>query len=101
MLMPTSYLDAGGPVRFRLVILGHSGTGKTAILRRFFFDKFEESRQRTETEETIHSKLFEVNGILIQADVVDTIGSELIISAPASRRFTIMYAQVFILVYSI
>lgn len=95
-LLTTGVCDTMVPLRLRLVILGSGAVGKTAILRRFFNDEFVEKYR--ETVEDLHSRTYDVNGIVIQADVVDTAGH---LSFPSMRRISISHAQAFLLVYSI
>lgn len=84
------------PMRFRVVIMGQGKVGKTAILRRFLTNEFVEKYK--ETVDDLQTKTYDVNGLLIKADILDTAGN---LSFPAMRRLNISTGQAFILVYCV
>jgi len=84
------------PVHYRVVLMGAGRVGKTALLHRFLFDTFTEKYR--ETVEDLHSKTFDVNGVLVRADMLDTAGE---LSFPAMRRLNISSANAFVLVYKL
>ncbi|XP_042197038.1 dexamethasone-induced Ras-related protein 1 [Callorhinchus milii] len=81
---------------YRMVILGSSKVGKTAIVSRFLNGKFEE--QYTPTIEDFHRKFYSIRGDVYQLDILDTSGNH---PFPAMRRLSILTGDVFILVFSL
>lgn len=82
--------------RSRLVILGSSKVGKTAIVSRFLTGRFEDAY--TPTVEDFHRKFYAIRGELYQLDILDTSGHH---PFPATRRLSILTGDVFILVFSL
>ncbi|KAJ8264127.1 hypothetical protein GJAV_G00145490 [Gymnothorax javanicus] len=80
----------------RLVFLGAAGVGKTALIRRFLQDTFETKHRRTVEE--LHSKEYEIGGIKVTIEIMDTSGSY---SFPAMRKLSIQNSDAFALVYAI
>ncbi|KAG7256691.1 hypothetical protein CRUP_011290 [Coryphaenoides rupestris] len=81
----------------RLVILGSTKVGKSAIISRFLNDeRFED--QYTPTIEDFHRKFYSIRGQLYQLDILDTSGNH---PFPAMRRLSILTGDVFILVFSL
>ncbi|KAH9390420.1 hypothetical protein TYRP_023072 [Tyrophagus putrescentiae] len=81
----------------RLVTLGATNTGKSAILKRFLFNTFCEKHRPT--VEDLFTKDFSFGGTLVlKVDFLDTEGS---MQFPAMRRLSIANANAFLLVYSI
>ncbi|XP_005870279.1 PREDICTED: dexamethasone-induced Ras-related protein 1, partial [Myotis brandtii] len=80
----------------RLVILGSSKVGKTAIVSRFLTGRFEDAY--TPTVEDFHRKFYAIRGELYQLDILDTSGHH---PFPATRRLSILTGDVFILVFSL
>ena len=80
----------------RLVFLGAAGVGKTALIRRFLQDSFEPKHRRTVEE--LHSKEYEISGIKVTIEIMDTSGSY---SFPAMRKLSIQNSDAFALVYAI
>lgn len=80
----------------RLVFLGAAGVGKTSLIRRFLLDTFETKYKRTVEE--LHSKEYEVSGMTITIEIMDTSGSY---SFPAMRKLSIQNSDAFALVYAI
>ncbi|CAL8306995.1 unnamed protein product [Boreogadus saida] len=81
---------------YRMVILGSTKVGKTAIVSRFLNSRFEE--QYTPTIEDFHRKLYSIKGDVYQLDILDTSGNH---PFPAMRRLSILTGDVFILVFSL
>ncbi|XP_069501829.1 dexamethasone-induced Ras-related protein 1 isoform X1 [Ambystoma mexicanum] len=81
---------------YRMVILGSSKVGKTAIVSRFLSGRFEE--QYTPTIEDFHRKFYSIRGEVYQLDILDTSGNH---PFPAMRRLSILTGDVFILVFSL
>ncbi|XP_029293877.1 ras-related protein Rap-2a-like [Cottoperca gobio] len=80
----------------RLVFLGAAGVGKTALIQRFLKDTFEPKHRRTVEE--LHRKEFEVAGVKITINIMDTSGSY---SFPAMRKLSIQSSDAFALVYAV
>ncbi|KAK9392970.1 dexamethasone-induced Ras-related protein 1 [Crotalus adamanteus] len=81
---------------YRMVVLGSSKVGKTAIVSRFLSGRFED--QYTPTIEDFHRKLYSIRGEVYQLDILDTSGNH---PFPAMRRLSILTGDVFILVFSL
>ncbi|XP_070617513.1 dexamethasone-induced Ras-related protein 1 isoform X1 [Erythrolamprus reginae] len=81
---------------YRMVVLGSSKVGKTAIVSRFLNGHFED--QYTPTIEDFHRKLYSIRGEVYQLDILDTSGNH---PFPAMRRLSILTGDVFILVFSL
>ncbi|XP_061605130.1 rasd family member 4 [Phyllopteryx taeniolatus] len=80
----------------RLVFLGAAGVGKTALIQRFLKDTFETKHRRTVEE--LHRKEYEVGGVKVNVNIMDTSGSY---SFPAMRRLSIQNSDAFALVYAV
>ncbi|GBM40399.1 GTP-binding protein Rhes [Araneus ventricosus] len=80
----------------RVVILGASGVGKTAIVQQFFYDRF--PVDHIPTVEEMHSCSYNISGSTLSLDVLDTSGYY---EFPAMRRLAIKTGDAFILVYAI
>lgn len=70
---------------YRMVILGSTKVGKTAIVSRFLNGRFDE--QYTPTIEDFHRKLYSIKGDVYQLDILDTSGNH---PFPAMRRLSIL-----------
>ncbi|KAM7067893.1 dexamethasone-induced Ras-related protein 1 isoform 2-T3 [Molossus nigricans] len=70
---------------YRMVILGSSKVGKTAIVSRFLTGHFEEAY--TPTIEDFHRKFYSIRGEVYQLDILDTSGNH---PFPAMRRLSIL-----------
>ncbi|XP_066518712.1 dexamethasone-induced Ras-related protein 1 [Hoplias malabaricus] len=81
---------------YRMVILGSTKVGKSAIVSRFLSGRFEE--QYTPTIEDFHRKLYNIRGDVYQLDILDTSGNH---PFPAIRRLSILTGDVFLLVFSL
>ncbi|XP_051905814.1 dexamethasone-induced Ras-related protein 1-like [Hippocampus zosterae] len=89
-------LDIPAKNRRRMVILGSSKVGKTAVVSRFLSARPDE--QYTPTVEDFHQKLYSIRGSLYQLDILDTSGNH---PFPATRRLSILTGDVFVLVFSL
>jgi len=85
-------------VRFRLVVMGDSYVGKSAIVKRFLTGNF--NTNYAATVEDLYSQDFEIGeaGTCIKVDILDTAGDA---QFPAMRRLSIASAHAFLLVYSV
>ncbi|XP_069955305.1 ras-related protein Rap-1b isoform X2 [Cherax quadricarinatus] len=82
--------------RYKVVIMGAAKVGKTAIINQFLYDTF--TSKYTRTVEEMHHGEYEVSGISLTLDILDTSGSY---EFPAMRELSVNTADAFILVYSI
>lgn len=84
---PSSEAELNIPAKncYRMVILGSSKVGKTAIVSRFLTGRFEE--QYTPTIEDFHRKFYSIRGEVYQLDILDTSGNH---PFPAMRRLSIL-----------
>lgn len=89
-------LEVKEKTHVRLVFLGAAGVGKTALIQRFLQDKFETKHRRTVEE--MHSKEYDIGGVKITVDILDTSGSY---SFPAMRKLSIQSSDAFALVYAV
>lgn len=89
-------LEVKEKTQVRLVFLGAAGVGKTALIQRFLQDKFEPKHRRTVEE--LHSKEYDIGGIKVTVEILDTSGSY---SFPAMRKLSIQNSDAFALVYAI
>nr|XP_055041883.1 GTP-binding protein Rhes [Misgurnus anguillicaudatus] len=80
----------------RIVVLGAPRVGKTAVIRRFLGDGFEE--QYEPTTEDFHSKLYHIRGERYQLDILDASKER---DYPAKRRLSILTGDIFLLVFSV
>lgn len=80
----------------RLVFLGAAGVGKTALIQRFLKNTFEPKHRRTVEE--LHRKEYEVGGVKVTINIMDTSGSY---SFPAMRKLSIQNSDAFALVYAV
>ncbi|KAI5085152.1 GTP-binding protein Rhes, partial [Silurus meridionalis] len=80
----------------RMVVLGAPRVGKTAILKRFLRDGFDE--QYEPTREDFHRKVYSIRGETYQVDILDASGER---DFPAKRRLSILTGDIFLLVFSV
>lgn len=73
---------------YRMVILGSSKVGKTAIVSRFLTGHFEDAY--TPTIEDFHRKFYSIRGEVYQLDILDTSGNH---PFPAMRRLSILTGE--------
>ncbi|XP_075421766.1 ras-related protein Rap-2c-like [Ascaphus truei] len=81
----------------RLVFLGAAGVGKTALIQRFLYDRFEPRHRRT-VEELHCLDPEQPEALQLRLEIVDTSGSY---SFPAMRKLRIRQAHAFALVFSL
>lgn len=81
--------------RHRIVFLGAGRVGKSSILHRFLNGNFSVSYRMT--VEDLHPKDYNISGVFIRVDFLDTAGD---IEFPAMRRLSISTAHAFVLVFS-
>ncbi|KAK8405620.1 hypothetical protein O3P69_001858 [Scylla paramamosain] len=82
--------------RYRVVVMGAAKVGKTAIINQFLYDTF--TPKYTRTVEEMHHGEYEVAGLSLTLDILDTSGSY---EFPAMRELSVNTADAFILVYAI
>lgn len=73
---------------YRMVVLGSSKVGKTAIVSRFLTGRFEDTY--TPTIEDFHRKFYSIRGEIYQLDILDTSGNH---PFPAMRRLSILTGE--------
>ncbi|XP_028671169.1 GTP-binding protein Rhes-like [Erpetoichthys calabaricus] len=81
---------------YRMVVLGASRVGKTALVSRFLKGHYED--QYTPTLEDFHRKVYNIRGDMYQLDILDTSGNQ---PFPAMRRLAILTGDIFLLVFSL
>ncbi|KAL8601504.1 hypothetical protein ACOMHN_000446 [Nucella lapillus] len=82
--------------RYRVTVMGAAGVGKSAIISQFLYDKFQ--HEYIETVEELHQGEYELNGVRLTLDILDTAGAY---SFPAMRQLAITTSKAFVLVYSV
>src|SRR3569832_1536738 len=80
--------------RYRLVVLGSSKVGKTCLIRKYLYNDLPDRYK--ETVEDLHSRDFNIAGVRLPLDIVDTS-----FNYPDMRRISIASAHAFILVYAV
>ncbi|XP_017882351.1 ras-related protein Rap-1 [Ceratina calcarata] len=93
--------DSGGGkqennIRHKIVVMGAAKVGKSAIINQFLYNTFTPKYKRTVEE--MHHGDFNVAGIHLTFDILDTSGSY---EFPAMRDLSIKSADAFILVYDV
>lgn len=81
---------------YRLVVVGSTRTGKSAIVNRFLEKKFED--RYLPTIENFHRKLYKIRGEIYQLDIMDRSGID---PFPAARKLsylTGLYINFFFLI---
>ena len=81
---------------YRVVVMGAAAVGKTCIINRFLYERF--VTEYKATVEELHQGLYDVDGVDITLNMLDTSGSY---EFPAMRELYIATADAFILVYSV
>lgn len=82
--------------RYRIVVMGAAGVGKSAIISQFLYDNFQ--NEYNQTVEELHQGEYDFNGVKLTLDILDTAGAY---SFPAMRQLAIATSDAFILVYSV
>ncbi|XP_031850380.1 ras-related protein Rap-2a [Nomia melanderi] len=93
--------DSGGGkqesnIRHKIVVMGAAKVGKSAIINQFLYNTFSPKYKRTVEE--MHHGDFNVSGVHLTLDILDTSGSY---EFPAMRDLSIKSADAFILVYDV
>ncbi|KAG7202062.1 hypothetical protein KM043_004740 [Ampulex compressa] len=83
-------------VRHKIVVMGAAKVGKSAIINQFLYGIFSPKYKRTIEE--MHHGDFNVSGIQLTLDILDTSGSY---EFPAMRDLSIKSADAFVLVYDV
>ncbi|XP_011642499.1 ras-related protein Rap-1 [Pogonomyrmex barbatus] len=98
-----SEADSGGggkssesSIRHKIVVMGAAKVGKSAIINQFLYSTFTPKYKRTVEE--MHHGDFNVSGIHLTLDILDTSGSY---EFPAMRDLSIKSADAFVLVYDV
>lgn len=84
------------PARHKIVVMGSAKVGKSSIIMQFLYNTFSPKYKRTVEE--MHRGDFNVSGIQLTLDILDTSGSY---DFPAMRELSIKSADAFILVYDV
>ncbi|ENN73429.1 ras-related protein Rap-2b [Dendroctonus ponderosae] len=85
-----------GNVRHKIVVMGAAKVGKSSIITQFLYGTFSSKYKRTVEE--MHHGDFNVQGIHLTLDILDTSGAY---EFPAMRALSISSADAFVLVYDV
>ena len=91
-------VDATSKVEYRVVVLGSSGVGKTAIISQFLYDSFVNDYEET-VDEMYHGE-FDVGGCELVLNIQDT-GGTYVDEFPAMVEVSLASADAVMLVYSV
>lgn len=92
-----SMSQSARPNTVRLVFLGAAAVGKSALIRRYLYDRFD--HKYTRTVEDIHAFEYDTAGSgKMRLEILDTSGSY---SFPAMRELCIRHSDAFALVYAV
>ncbi|XP_053625612.1 ras-related protein Rap-1 [Plodia interpunctella] len=83
-------------VRHKIVVLGAAKVGKSSLITQFLYNTFSPKYKRTIEE--MHHGDFNVSGVRLTLDILDTSGAY---EFPAMRALSMQSADAFILVYDI
>lgn len=83
-------------VRHKIVVLGAAKVGKSSLITQFLYNTFSTKYKRTIEE--MHHGEFNVQGVRLTLDILDTSGAY---EFPAMRALSMQSADAFILVYDI
>lgn len=83
-------------IRHKIVMMGAAKVGKSAIINQFLYNTFTPKYKRTVEE--MHHGDFNVSGVHLTLDILDTSGSY---EFPAMRDLSIKSADAFVLVYDV
>lgn len=81
---------------YRIIVMGGAGVGKSCIISQFLYEEFQTKYKATIEE--LHREEYEVNGLPLTLDILDTSGSY---EFPAMRQLSISTGDAFILVYGV
>ncbi|XP_050298522.1 ras-related protein Rap-2b isoform X2 [Anthonomus grandis grandis] len=87
---------AVGHVRHKIVVMGAAKVGKSSIITQFLYGTFSSKYKRTIEE--MHHGDFNVQGVHLTLDILDTSGAY---EFPAMRALSISSADAFVLVYDV
>lgn len=82
--------------RHRVIMLGASKVGKTALVQQFLFDHFVADYKPTVDE--MHRVDFEADDVLLTLDLLDSAGDD---QFPVMRELSIKTAEAFVIVFSL
>ncbi|XP_030753703.1 ras-related protein Rap-1 [Sitophilus oryzae] len=85
-----------GNVRHKIVVMGAAKVGKSSIISQFLYGTFSSKYKRTVEE--MHHGDFNVQGVHLTLDILDTSGAY---EFPAMRALSISSADAFVLVYDV
>lgn len=94
--VPNSANLTNNAVRHKIVVLGAAKVGKSSLITQFLYGAFSTKYKRTIEE--MHHGDFNVSGVRLTLDILDTSGSY---EFPAMRILSMQSADAFILVYDI
>lgn len=89
-------MGASNNVRHKIVVMGSAKVGKSSIISQFLYGTFSPKYKRTVEE--MHHGEFNVAGVHLTLDILDTSGAY---EFPAMRALSISSADAFILVYDV
>ena len=83
--------------RWKVVIMGGEGVGKTSLVRRFLYNSFQ--HRHIPTVEELYPRNFCLSpSVSVRGSILDTSGTD---QFPAMRRHAILTSQAILLVYSL
>ncbi|KAL4714566.1 hypothetical protein ACJJTC_006612 [Scirpophaga incertulas] len=88
--------NSSNAVRHKIVVLGAAKVGKSSLISQFLYGTFSTKYKRTIEE--MHHGDFNVSGVRLTLDILDTSGAY---EFPAMRALSMQSADAFILVYDI
>ncbi|XP_068629972.1 ras-related protein Rap-2b isoform X1 [Battus philenor] len=94
--VPTAGNVTNNAVRHKIVVLGAAKVGKSSLITQFLYGTFSHKYKRTVEE--MHHGDFNVSGVRLTLDILDTSGAY---EFPAMRALSMQSADAFILVYDI
>ena len=85
--------------KYRIMVLGSKGSGKTSIIQQFLYDQFESSYQPTPLENMYYGE-FDIHGRSIGFDIQDVSGSY-VDEFPPMRKVSFERADAFVLTFAL
>ena len=85
--------------KYRIMVLGSKGSGKTSIIQQFLYDQFESSYQPTPLENMYYGE-FDIHGHSIGFDIQDVSGSY-VDEFPPMRKVSFERADAFVLTFAL